>query len=504
MMNSNPWNVASIDEFSYFNCPECTFHSKGKIDFQDHAENNHPLSSVLFCKPTKVRIFSNGNQFDEWRQFKNNDQKCKKLVLKHKLPDNIQVSMTAVDKSKGNLNNVSRAVGRSENPGMRVSFGGHDLPPLVGIGLTVLPKSGGSRAPPAPPGTTGLVSNIEKGQKVQNLSKETHILKKRIAPQKEIVIHATKPPQKEEKAKNTSEIFGTSKAILCEDQKFEMAKSISCVEKKTKYDIVKESENNQIIEKADDGRISKYKGNICKIEILNDKVNDKYIQKEHYKIGHTIDSSMNSSIMCESIDPLEIENVESVSTDRNKAADSYKHFVENQRNIGELETVIIEELADISEISGPNLNKNETQTVIIEDLTDISEMSGPNLNSVPNITTNELTTKSIEKLKELHQIKLFDNQEEYNQLVQKSEKSNRCYICKTNFFSEEHLVKHFSLVHEGEKPYQCNLCDVKFKGKKQLKKHLSTIHVGKIFNCPECQKKVFIGRTALKNTWNLV
>ena len=182
------------------------------------------------------------------------------------------------------------------------------------------------------------------------------------------------------------------------------------------------------------------------------------------------------------------------------AADSYKHFVDNQRNgfIGELETVIIEELADISEISGPNLNKNETQTVIIEDLTDISEMSGPNSNSVSNITTNELTTKSIEKLKELHQIKLFDNQEEYNQLVQKSEKINRCYICKTNFFSEEHLVKHFSLVHEGEKPYQCNLCDVKFKGKKQLKKHLSTIHVGKIFNCPECKKKSFYQKYCLK------
>ena len=29
-------------------------------------------------------------------------------------------------------------------------------PPLVVIGLTDLPKSGGAMAPPAPPGTTGL------------------------------------------------------------------------------------------------------------------------------------------------------------------------------------------------------------------------------------------------------------------------------------------------------------------------------------------------------------
>ena len=50
----------------------------------------------------------------------------------------------------------NRAVGRSENSGGPVLFGGHNLPPLVEIGLTDLPKSGGAMAPPAPPGTTGL------------------------------------------------------------------------------------------------------------------------------------------------------------------------------------------------------------------------------------------------------------------------------------------------------------------------------------------------------------
>ena len=33
---------------------------------------------------------------------------------------------------------------------------GYNLPPLVEIGLTDLPKSGGAMTPPAPPGTTGL------------------------------------------------------------------------------------------------------------------------------------------------------------------------------------------------------------------------------------------------------------------------------------------------------------------------------------------------------------
>ena len=44
----------------------------------------------------------------------------------------------------------TRAVGRSENPGVPVLFGGHNLPPLVEIELT------DAMAPPAPPGTTHL------------------------------------------------------------------------------------------------------------------------------------------------------------------------------------------------------------------------------------------------------------------------------------------------------------------------------------------------------------
>ena len=37
-----------------------------------------------------------------------------------------------------------RAVGRSENPGVPVLFGGHNLPLLAKMGLTDLSKSGGA------------------------------------------------------------------------------------------------------------------------------------------------------------------------------------------------------------------------------------------------------------------------------------------------------------------------------------------------------------------------
>ena len=52
--------------------------------------------------------------------------------------------------------NRCRVVGRSENPGVPVLFGGHNLTPMVVIGLTDLSKSGGAMLPPAPPGMTPL------------------------------------------------------------------------------------------------------------------------------------------------------------------------------------------------------------------------------------------------------------------------------------------------------------------------------------------------------------
>ena len=58
-----------------------------------------------------------------------------------------------------NIRENNRAVARSENPGGHVILGGDNVPPLVEIGLTDLPKSGGARARPAPPLALGLHCN---------------------------------------------------------------------------------------------------------------------------------------------------------------------------------------------------------------------------------------------------------------------------------------------------------------------------------------------------------
>ena len=47
-MMSNPWEATSINEFLYFNCPECAFRSKEDISFQAHALQNHERSHNFF------------------------------------------------------------------------------------------------------------------------------------------------------------------------------------------------------------------------------------------------------------------------------------------------------------------------------------------------------------------------------------------------------------------------------------------------------------------------
>ena len=38
----NPWNIQSIYELQYFNCPSCNFKDNSKQEFINHACENHP------------------------------------------------------------------------------------------------------------------------------------------------------------------------------------------------------------------------------------------------------------------------------------------------------------------------------------------------------------------------------------------------------------------------------------------------------------------------------
>ena len=44
----NPWEVDTLQAFSFLCCPECVYRSKEETSFQAHAIHNHPQSSAFF------------------------------------------------------------------------------------------------------------------------------------------------------------------------------------------------------------------------------------------------------------------------------------------------------------------------------------------------------------------------------------------------------------------------------------------------------------------------
>jgi len=74
-MTYNPWQVHSIQDFSFLNCPECSFKSKEENFFQHHAMQNHPLSFVLFeLDDVKVKVEEENSAVTSEEQNKRHDK----------------------------------------------------------------------------------------------------------------------------------------------------------------------------------------------------------------------------------------------------------------------------------------------------------------------------------------------------------------------------------------------------------------------------------------------
>ena len=52
----NPWNVASLYEYQYFNCPECSYRNDSKQEFVNHTFHTHPESVDYFRKISDISL----------------------------------------------------------------------------------------------------------------------------------------------------------------------------------------------------------------------------------------------------------------------------------------------------------------------------------------------------------------------------------------------------------------------------------------------------------------
>ena len=81
------------------------------------------------------------------------------------------------------------------------------------------------------------------------------------------------------------------------------------------------------------------------------------------------------------------------------------------------------------------------------------------------------------------------NLTEHIKSVHKGLHKCQCNICGKNFTEEASMKRHISVVHEGEKPFKCTQCEKSFGQKPHLLSHVKTIHEGVKDNiCGVCGK----------------
>ena len=114
-MDMNPWQVESIQDFSFLKCPECTFDTKDEDTFQDHATESHPLSFVLFEKTLKVECFENLYTIEEHSlditEAPGNETKPKKILLSTMI---VEESSNKPEDSENQSNQVQIASDKEE------------------------------------------------------------------------------------------------------------------------------------------------------------------------------------------------------------------------------------------------------------------------------------------------------------------------------------------------------------------------------------------------------
>ena len=107
MMVENPWLVDSIEAFSFFNCPQCSFKAKDKNFFQGHALQNHPLSFEFFCSKKPKEIVTDIEKIELLEDKTKEDETLEQLVFPDSHSKTTNYIVTEVEKT-GLLKNETK------------------------------------------------------------------------------------------------------------------------------------------------------------------------------------------------------------------------------------------------------------------------------------------------------------------------------------------------------------------------------------------------------------
>ena len=520
MMNSNPWNVESIDEFSYFNCPECTFHSKEKVYFQDHATRNHPLSSVLFCKGTKVIIFSNRNKLNQLKHL-NVDKKCKELALKHEIPEKIQVPMSTID----NLNDTKNIERGPQFPKI-CDETKKDFHPLKENIKNIAPLSKKERMKSIKKSLQSPKKISSEDQNFNNRTKRERLIVSKMTPQSRSLNNVPENFEEIQASVNEfdplEEIERDLPSNLIHNNEFQNANTLEKLsisidenidigitnDKFPKPETFKlhKSDCNKKITEAQHKSVVIEKGDMISNISRNKPDPENNLTKNQEKMDH---SSQTKSYQCQHCEKKFVFR-NSLSKHLNKQRCKVLKQQINKNSVSDIEYVCS---ICMKSFSCKYILKKHVRRV---HEANICEQCGEKFDEKRELKLHISSVHERKKLykcsichtcliqaskMKLHMVSVHEKENLANckpkqllrmNLVHEVEKSQNCKQCGETFENKRNLKFHTYSVHEGKKLYQCSFCTACFMKSNRLKEHVVSVHEKKnLSNSPQKSKRLY-------------
>ena len=458
-MNSNPWQVDSIQTFYCLKCPECMFFSHKEFDFRHHAMENHPLSYLLFGK-------SENNEEMAQHEEKSDIDENYENVLSTSINSNSLIENTMIEKesfdSEIKVNNDLKLIEMNEEyfvPTMNLK----DDNTIVEDEKTVhLESSEGIKVEEN--SETVFVENLDmKEEYSEELDNQNDPIDTLAQPESDGM---------KMKSDTKSEILQEKKPYKC--PKCDMYFSYPGIDMKNHIKLIHEGKKP------------------FQVSIFSESFKTNKHLKSHTLHQHKRDTSHTCSI-CD--------------TNFSQKSKLKKHKELVHKGKENSETVITVNLdltkEHLEELNNQNdhfdiFSQSESECIRIKSDSNSKILQEKKPYKCPLPLCDMYFSYPGIEMKE--HIRLIHKRKQKSKLHEgiKTIKTFLCDICNKAFETNSAMIKHVLSVHEGKKPFKCESCGSSYTQKSSLDVHIKLVHEGiKDFLCDICNK-AFGKKSAVK------
>jgi uncharacterized Zn-finger protein len=493
-MNTNPWQVDSIEAFSCLKCPECNFYSRDENYFQNHAMANHPCSVVFFGKHEEYIAMTPEEYQKKFNKQSNLDEtsSCQiKVEIKQEIVENESKlnDSELVDESYENLN------GQEETFENDPSDFNHDID-LEDIDLkskseTTIIRNQPYRCSLCNKGYAQkkwLIKHFKTVHGENSIQFKCSICDAKFPEMQTLIEHNASVHEKlvdesidqfdmQDPFKDSIDYSEISGKVHEAKMLFncEICVETFMVEETLKYHMIHEHKNINLKEPT--------VCSLCNMTFSTSGSLNRHIQAVHegikpYKCDicqatFTQKTTLKDHISCihEGKKPFHCSKCDKTFAQRSNMIRHYETRHEEKPKAVKPKPSVHEKL----------VNESIDQFDMQDSLKD-SEISGK-VHEGKKLFNCEICLETFvaeETLKYhmIHEHKIINIKEPII-----------CLLCNMTFGKSGSLNRHIQTVHEGIKPYKCDICQATFTQKTTLRDHISCIHEGKKpFQCSKCDK----------------